>query len=910
MLKLTYLPDSSKTEEIFQRLLNGLKDDNGNFIQKGMPTGIFFDKRQTVAPYKSGFYSEVDGNRILLGGHVFKVTSSGTGYYVKVSEQDGLFQEGEQVTITQVDNFFENTSDDSPVSQMEDSTKTFEQRGRTGLVDYKATIFDDAEEEGSKVIARVKYITLNDFLVLDNPDSALTVDFEGATIKGLTSKTTATIKSLSFQVTEGNPHTLSVYLTGEYQKPIQPLFEKHFVPTATDTYLSNVRLGKGWNSIYIRNDLTGEESYIILNVRYYATIINGISEEIAEYIQLPIDQEQAAIFNYLSTHLCEMYLRYMQWMTNIETLQRLGLILSIKSLVSFSGSNLAADSMALALFSNTPVITEQQVEPYVYPALYEMYKYQQDFAGVDFNIWIRNRQIIKWMSFIKYIQSVPFYEFNSISENTISIYRVTPFLTRRILIEVNPVYFCDVCGYSSRTRFTVCPEHPITLGQSVTEVYINFTNGETITFVDTNTADDLNLNGITAVVEKVGNKYLHLKDLNIQSTTIGIGQYNNLFDSSYILSETVSITGGTSNANASVTGSAIDYFDWNTPVPVGSMGDTCFNKQLEIHEFDFNSLPLNDEWKFNCWDGVVATSAIQAYLYFANCAAFTPYFTAVNLLLSYEPTVEEEEILRVTWLNIEDYWGTQGSSSSSSKEPQYDKITFSRHSDYGTETGNEIGLYNKYVLSSISAMLPVYQDLTYASPVYSGVYVEPNEIVRSTDFFNLLKYNDRGNRVLTIIKKGILGYIEVEPTMWFVADSWRYGGKEPIPIFSSPGSAFNLGIYVNVGEIVTVYTDIETDLPNSEIYDGIIYYEIITFDSIHGWVASTDLIKTEDGIGIPRSVVRRQSWVVDLPVDPETYLPNLSYCSGFEANVLDQVVYWNTNEAPISDEFSSFLYVN
>jgi len=51
-MEIKYL--ESGFEDVFNRMVFGEKDDNGNIIQRGMPEGHFWDKRFTVVPYTSG----------------------------------------------------------------------------------------------------------------------------------------------------------------------------------------------------------------------------------------------------------------------------------------------------------------------------------------------------------------------------------------------------------------------------------------------------------------------------------------------------------------------------------------------------------------------------------------------------------------------------------------------------------------------------------------------------------------------------------------------------------------------------------------------------------------------------------------------------------------------------------------
>lgn len=613
MIRLDYIPDNTNSQQVFNRLVHGLKDVDGTYIQKGMPETLMFDKRMSVVPYKEQ-------------GAIFKVTSKDDPneriYFITLNGVFGRFLKNENIVIKDIVSY---TKDDV----------------------YGTVVSSRIDAVGIKVTS---------------PNVTLTDEYLNFSITGDTSKAYATIRTQSIGVSKFHPHTLTVVPTDLTHPTVDQTYFIQFVPNKEVTYLTGVKLSKGWNYIVVENETTGDKAELILNCRYYATVMQSVADEIYKWVSSPIDRERSNIYHYLSTRLCEMYITYKDLMPNIDTVQRLGLVLSIKSLISFSGSNISTKEVATALTGNTPSIIPQAVDKNFLPAIWQMYNQPQDFSGVNMHVWIRNRQMLRWLTFIKYINNVPFYNLNSVSENDVSLNKVMPFFGYYTHIKVQPLFRCGNCGYWTWDSFTTCPDCECNgsgCNNTIEQVYLNFKEGEQVRFS----------NGATATVAIVYPKALVLSNFSAIVNQDSI--------------ETI-VEGETSKARAILKDVPIEHHDWNRPVTHGYT-DTKgnFTKSLEWHEFKFSDEPLNDDWRIlNCFSGVYGQISILSLIPMSICAAFWPWDTYVDRLLSYEPTTEDEAWYRTHQLDIDKFWD----ESQGHHTREDDASTYSRHSDYGPKT--------------------------------------------------------------------------------------------------------------------------------------------------------------------------------------------------------------------------------
>jgi len=868
LLRCNYVPDNTSATEVFDRLVYGLKDDDGSYIQKGMPDTFFLDKRMNVIPYKSE-------------GYIFKITSRDNDhntqlYYLKLGSITGTFKITETVTIS-------GTYQTQPISITAIVTKVY-----------------------------------SDSIEVKDLSGDLSNNYVGFNVVGSITETTATFNGFSKGSSKFQPHTLIVEPTDLSRKNTKATYVKHFVPEHEVTYLFKVKLGKQWNRVTVKNDTTGEAFSLIFNVRYYATIIDSYADEIYKWIQKPIDTERANIFHYLSTRLVEMYITYKDLMPNTETIQRLGLILSVQNLISFPGSNASVRDFGVALTGNTPYINIQQNETEILPAIFYLYNDQQLFSGNTFSIWLRNRQILRWVTLLKYVDNVPFYKLNEVTENKIDIIKTHPletyvlqivqsinntdgdFETDDIIQIVGTTITAQVLGSYTSTCNNVSYIRFISLSNvegSNSDLVSIFGIGPSIPFTIQAVNSDSNVKATGVFNQKpeliYDWNYATLdgekKDPAIDSLEFQLKGIQRSLD--YIFTDTIadSVEIATLEAQKVTVQDQIQT--------LVDEGKNVYLRNIRTHNFDFSNNPLNDDWQFDdCFAVVVQDMVMTVVMPTSFCASFFPWDRYVENLLKYEPTVAEEAALRITQLDIDDI----GVSSSSSSSLDSDIWTYSRHTDYPTLLDEGDAVLNRYFLTGFA--LPIYDSLAIdAQQVGTLPYAS---VIQTNGSFDNLSYNSAGDAQLPVIHDGVYGFVPYIANQWNTAYTLQYIG--PLTYDDVLGNSL---------------------IPNTIVYSASDISKDETFDSgyPYGDIVLIKLPNRNYGVFFTGSPTHdknnwrfiesgdkyreaKRGWYTNFSINPVTYLPDLSQCQGFPCTVLDQIVDWSTMDAPITDEVINYAY--
>jgi predicted RNA-binding Zn-ribbon protein involved in translation (DUF1610 family) len=150
---------------------------------------------------------------------------------------------------------------------------------------------------------------------------------------------------------------------------------------------------------------------------------------------------------------------------------------------------------------------------------------------------------------------------------------------------------------------------------------------------------------------------------------------------------------------------------------------------------------------------------------------------------------------------------------------------------------------------------------------------------------------DEGGAVLNTAKyTGFTGKITVYSNLSYNADEIELA-VEYEEVFETANSADSL------------YTDYLGNSALQLIKNGEVYYVRIRYSTsgrILNWEITDNPQATAFG--------ERRGWLSNLPMDPETYLPDLDACTAFACNILDQAVDWSSMEFPIATTSRQSIY--
>lgn len=210
-------------------------------------------------------------------------------------------------------------------------------------------------------------------------------------------------RPLAFTVENVEPgQAYLVQVTSEYETPPMPNFG--FVPTSS-TYQISMSLAYGPNTIDIKGS-NGDYARFTISVTHYALLFRSSAREISEYCKVPL--------KILSDNL-DSSIGYMQALplvgdlvdlipADLEVLGTLSYKLIIKNLLHRPGRDIATTELLSAFCVSTPVFNPMHN---LGVAETTLYRTEEHFAGYEAHVWMPNREIERWRTFILLVNNLP-----------------------------------------------------------------------------------------------------------------------------------------------------------------------------------------------------------------------------------------------------------------------------------------------------------------------------------------------------------------------------------------------------------------------------------------------------------------------------------------------------------------------
>lgn len=216
-------------------------------------------------------------------------------------------------------------------------------------------------------------------------------------------------------VTPGIPHVL--HATASWGIAPQPTVT--FVPSS-DTAIVTIALAYGPNSIVIQDSL-GNRTYFSVAVTHYAAIFLAEATELTNYSWTPINNIQNAISSplgyLLGTPFIGDFTKYIP--TDLETLYTLGSKLLVKSLLWGPGQDQGVAEIFASFAASNPYIFRMQNQGT--PETF-LYRNEESFAGYEAHLWLPNREVERWVTFIRYLDNLPqVYSIRQINEGEVYV---------------------------------------------------------------------------------------------------------------------------------------------------------------------------------------------------------------------------------------------------------------------------------------------------------------------------------------------------------------------------------------------------------------------------------------------------------------------------------------------------------
>lgn len=177
-----------------------------------------------------------------------------------------------------------------------------------------------------------------------------------------------------------------------------------FVPTSDVQYLP-VQLSHGYNNVLIL-DNQGNQSTFRIAVAHYAVFFQAESEQITNYSWVPIknleNNVQSEVGYILANPLISTFNKYIP--TDLEILAVLANKLLVKNMLWRPGTDAGIDELLAAFSASHPVIMPMKN---LGIAETPLYRGEEDFAGYEAHVWLPNREVERWRTFLQYINNLP-----------------------------------------------------------------------------------------------------------------------------------------------------------------------------------------------------------------------------------------------------------------------------------------------------------------------------------------------------------------------------------------------------------------------------------------------------------------------------------------------------------------------
>jgi len=225
-------------------------------------------------------------------------------------------------------------------------------------------------------------------------------------------------RPVSFVVSNVTPNVAHIFhVTAEWGVPPTPTVT--FVPNDV-TAVVTLALAYGPNVVYIE-DALGNKAYFRLAVTHYAAIFLAEATELTNFTWIPITNVQNAIASPVGHILANTFIgdvaAYIP--NSLETLSTLGNKLLVKNFLWGPGTDRGVTELFAAFSASTPILSPMinRGTPSTF-----LYRNEESFAGTEVHTWLPNREVERWITFIRYLDNLPqIYTIKQINEGEVYV---------------------------------------------------------------------------------------------------------------------------------------------------------------------------------------------------------------------------------------------------------------------------------------------------------------------------------------------------------------------------------------------------------------------------------------------------------------------------------------------------------
>lgn len=184
-----------------------------------------------------------------------------------------------------------------------------------------------------------------------------------------------------------------------------------------------LEIEEGHNFIVIDDPVTGEQAFTVVNARRYATLLFATAQEVFNEVQSRIQEQERAIFNDYATRLVEPLIGpQFDLLPSVKSLQMLAIRLMTKTWTTKGSTEIGVNEMGTALTLNHPFHSRLNKDHKEFdPVRFPLETYQEFFSSQIAHMWIPNFSIVRWKTFMTYINNIKDFSLKDINESELII---------------------------------------------------------------------------------------------------------------------------------------------------------------------------------------------------------------------------------------------------------------------------------------------------------------------------------------------------------------------------------------------------------------------------------------------------------------------------------------------------------
>jgi len=181
----------------------------------------------------------------------------------------------------------------------------------------------------------------------------------------------------------------------------------------------NIILAEGLNYITVTSE--GETVKILANARHYATLLYTYASELYKNMESFVDEHEQAMQTKFATRLVEPLIKVNPLLPTVKSLQMMSLRFITKTYMQKAMKEIGAKEFLSSLTVNSPYFSKPEGSTTFDPVRYPLQTYQEAKATKIAHVWLPNTHIIRWVSFILFVNNIQGFSVKDINENEVII---------------------------------------------------------------------------------------------------------------------------------------------------------------------------------------------------------------------------------------------------------------------------------------------------------------------------------------------------------------------------------------------------------------------------------------------------------------------------------------------------------